>query len=239
MLYAYLYKIQVCIILAMATRAGNRRRPKGNKRERTRAQLIDAAAAVIGERGWDRTSLDEVARRAGMSRGAIYGNFKDREELFLAVVQKRWQPVMPPYVPGTTFRQHMHVVGKAVAAAGPERRASVVGALSFMLYALTHEEMRVELERLNREIYAHMAAAVTKTFRRDELPMAPERLVPVLHGLADGLTFLRCLTPHLVTDEVIVSAFDAIARDMTAVGHARTRPVRGARPRRRSPGLAK
>ena len=119
-----------------------RRRPKGDKRERTRAQLVEAAAAVIGEKGWDRTSLDEVARRAGMSRGAIYGNFKDREELFLAVVQTRWKPVMPPYTPGTTFQQHLHAVGKAVAAVGPARRAQALGALSFMLYALTHEEMR-------------------------------------------------------------------------------------------------
>src|SRR6185295_1110716 len=95
-----------------------RRRPKGDKRERTRARLIDAAAAVIGEKGWDRTSLDDVARRAGMTRGAIYGNFSNREELFLAVVQTRWKPVMPHYVPGTTFKQHMRTVGKAVAAVG-------------------------------------------------------------------------------------------------------------------------
>src|SRR6266550_1114273 len=48
-----------------------RRRPKGDKRARTRARLIEAAAAVIGEKGWDQTSLDEVARRTGMTRGAV------------------------------------------------------------------------------------------------------------------------------------------------------------------------
>src|ERR1700680_1869335 len=117
----------------MAKHRTARRKPKGDKRERTRAALIDAAGAVIGEKGWDRTSLEEVASRAGMSRGAIYGNFHDRDELFLAVVQRRWKPVMPPYAPGTTFKQHMHVVGKALAAAGPDRRAQALAALSFML----------------------------------------------------------------------------------------------------------
>ena len=187
------------------------RRPKGNKRERTRAQLIEAAASVIGEKGWDRTSLDEVARRAGMTRGAIYGNFADREELFLAVVQTRWKPVMPPYTPGTTYKQHMRTVGKAVAAVGPARRAQALGALSFMLYALTHEEMRLQVVKLNSEIYRRMAEGTARVFPRADLPMEPERLIPVLHALADGLTFLRFLTTELITDDVIVAAFDALA----------------------------
>src|SRR5882672_5403469 len=160
----------------MTKRSTNRRRrPKGDKRARTRAILIDAAAEVIGEKGWDRTSLDEVARRTGMTRGAIYGNFANREELFLAVVQSRWKPVAPQHIPGSTFREHMHAVGKAVAAAGPERRARALGALSFMLYALTHEELRARLVTLNAEIYKRMTKDLTKAFPRRELPMPPER----------------------------------------------------------------
>jgi len=57
-----------------------------------------------------------------------------------------------------------------------------------------------------------MSDGIAKAFPRDQLPMAPAELVPVLHALADGLTFLRFLTPHLITEEVIVSAFDAIGR---------------------------
>jgi AcrR family transcriptional regulator len=190
-----------------------RRRTKGDKRDRTRARLIDAAAEVIGERGWDRTSLEEVARRAHMTRGAIYGNFANREELFVAVVQARWKPVAPQHAPGTTFRQHMHAVGKAVAAAGPERRAQALAALSFMLYALTHDEMRRQIVKLNAGIYDRMAKSLRKTFRRDELPMAAERLIPALHALSDGLTFLRFLMPELITEKVIAEAFDAFARD--------------------------
>ena len=208
------------------TRTHARPSRRGSKRERTRAALIEAAAKVIGEKGWDRTSLDEVARRAGMSRGAIYGNFKDREALFLAVVQARWTPVGPPVVPGSTFQEHMHAVGKAVAAAGPERRAQALGALSFMLYALTHDGMRTEIEKLNRSLYKHMGARIAKRFPPEQLPMEPALLVPALHALGDGLTFLRFLTPHLVTDAVIVAAYDAMARGTPA---RRSRSRRGSR----------
>jgi hypothetical protein len=105
----------------------------------------------------------------------------------------------------------MHVVGKALAAAGRDRRAQALAALSFMLYALTHEHLRDEIERLNRDLYKRMADATAKAFPSDQLPMDPARLIPALHALADGLTFLGSLTPALITEDVIVSAFDAIA----------------------------
>jgi hypothetical protein len=80
-----------------------------------------------------------------------------------------------------------------------------------MLYALTHEHMRDQVERLNRDIYKKMAEGITKGFPRTQLPMEPALLVPAMHALADGLTFLRFLTPNLITEEVIVAAFDAFA----------------------------
>lgn len=195
-----------------ASRRPRAGRPKGDKRERTRAALIRSAAEIIGEKGWDRTSLEEVASRAGMTRGAIYGNFKHREDLFLAVVRSGWKPVIPPLIPGTTFKEYMHVLGHAVAAAAPERRAQAVGALSFMLYALTHEKMRTRVRKANDAIYSAGAKGLRQAFQGQQLPMSPDRLVRVLHALTDGLTFLRFLTPELITDDVVVAAFDVLAR---------------------------
>jgi len=186
-------------------------RRKGDKRDRTRARLIEAAAQVVGEKGWDKTSLAEVAARAGVTRGSIYGNFRNRDDLFLAIVQARWKPVIPPHQPGLSFKERMRALGKAVATATPERRAQAVGALSFQLYALTHEDMRERVARLNAEIYRHAASAMAKSIDKSELPMPPERLVKVLHALTDGLTFLRFLTPELITDDVVIAAFEALA----------------------------
>jgi AcrR family transcriptional regulator len=191
--------------------ASRRGRPKGDKRQRTRATLIKAASEVIGEKGWDRTSLEEVAARAGMTRGAIYGNFKHREDLFLAVVRANWKPIIPALSPGMTFQEYMKTLAKAVAAATPARRAQGIGALSFMLYALTHEEMRSRISQFNAELYASGTKRLRQSFQRRDLPMPPEHIVRVLHALTDGLTFLRLLTPELITDNVVMNAFDALA----------------------------
>jgi AcrR family transcriptional regulator len=184
---------------------------KGDKRHRTRARLIAAAAEVINERGYDRTSLEEVARRAGMTRGAIYGNFKDKEELFLAVAETRWEPLAPPLKQGATLREQMRILGKAVAAAAEERRSGAVGALSFQLYALTHEEMRTRLAQTNAEIYRWAEREVKKFVPTRELPMPSAQFVRVVHALTEGLLALRFLTPELITEEIIITAFEALA----------------------------
>ena len=187
-------------------------RPTGGKRERTRARLIEAAAAVIGEKGLDRTALEDVAARAGMSRGAIYGNFTDKEELFLAVAASRWKPVLPPLSPaGTSFRQRMRALGEAVATAATARRSEAVGATSFALYALTHAEMRTLVERTNRHIYQVAGAQLRDAIAADDLPMPAEQLVKVIHALTEGLVSLHALTPNLITRAVIIAAFEALA----------------------------
>jgi AcrR family transcriptional regulator len=188
----------------------SRSRRIGGKRVRTRARLIDAAAEVIGERGFHETTLEDVASRIGMSRGAIYGNFKNRDDLFLAVAKQRWDPIVPEFKPGATFREQMRALGKAVVAAAPARQRAAVGAVSFHLYALTHPEMRSRVTRQNATVYRQMAGRLTRLISPTELPVPPDRFVRILHALTDGLLFMRFLTPDLITDEVILSAFEML-----------------------------
>jgi len=189
-----------------------RRRPKGDKRQRTRAALLDAAAAVIREKGYEGTTLAEVAERAGMTRGAIYGNFKNRDELFLAIVAQRWEPIVPRIRVGDSFHKQMRALAEAVIAAFPQRRKSAVGAASFQAYALKNEEMRKRLVAANTEIYRAMAAGVAQMNRTNELPMPAEQLVRVLHFMTEGYLMLRFLTPELIGDDDIIAAFDAVGR---------------------------
>jgi AcrR family transcriptional regulator len=191
-------------ILAMS------KREMGSKREQTRARLIAAASQIVGEKGFERTSLEEVAARAGMTRGAIYGNFRDKEALFLAVAAARWQPIAPALAPGADFSAQLRVIADAAVAAMPQRRAAAVGAASFQLYALTHEAMRAQVVAANSAIYAGMAEGMRAAFDAESLPLPPEMLVRVLHAMVDGLMFLHALTPELVDAAVVRAALGVL-----------------------------
>jgi TetR/AcrR family acrAB operon transcriptional repressor len=59
----------------------------------TREELLDAAERVFRKRGVGHTSLAEVADEAGVTRGAIYWHFKDKSDLFQALVRRVEMPM--------------------------------------------------------------------------------------------------------------------------------------------------
>jgi AcrR family transcriptional regulator len=64
------------------------------RRRQTRDYLLQAAAQVFAERGYHGASLDEVAAVAGFSKGAVYSNFKNKEDLFLALLESHYEREM-------------------------------------------------------------------------------------------------------------------------------------------------
>ena len=60
--------------------------------EETRGRILDAAERVFHEKGVAHASLEDVAVEAGVTRGAIYWHFKDKAELFDAMMQRVMLP---------------------------------------------------------------------------------------------------------------------------------------------------
>jgi AcrR family transcriptional regulator len=202
--------------MASTNGSTSRGKPKGDKRERTRAALLEAARSLIREKGYDRTTLEEVAKRAGMTTGAIYGNFRSRNELFIALGQTYWAPIRPKIKPGATFEEAMRALAAATLAALDERTTAAVGRLTGLAYTLENPELRAQVREITGISY-DLGADWLRTFPASELPMPPEILVRVIHALIEGLVLQRILTPDLIPDEVVYAAFQALARGQTPV----------------------
>ncbi|HSD25577.1 MAG TPA: TetR/AcrR family transcriptional regulator [Solirubrobacterales bacterium] len=63
------------------------RRTQAERRERSRTALLEAAARGLSRYGYGHLRLEEVAREAGYTRGALYHQFKDKADLALAVIE--------------------------------------------------------------------------------------------------------------------------------------------------------
>lgn len=64
------------------------RRTQAQRSARTRSALLESAARGLSRYGYGNLALEQVAREAGYTRGALYHQFKDKEDLALAVL--RW-----------------------------------------------------------------------------------------------------------------------------------------------------
>lgn len=187
-------------------------RPRGDKRARTRARLMDAALALTRENGFEAPTLQEIAARAGVTTGAIYGNFGSREGLFMALAERQWAPIRPRVRAGASFAETMAALADAVIEALPRRRPAAPGALIFRAYALRHEEVRARFaDSIGRGCDAG-AAWMAAAFRPEELPMPPPVLARVINAMIEGVVFQAFLTPEHFGETEIRAAFAALAR---------------------------
>ena len=145
-----------------------------------------------------------------MTTGAIYGNFRNRDELFTALGEAYWPPIKPRVAPGATFAELMRAMAAAVIEALPDRSLVAVGRMTGVAYALEQPELRQRVHDATAASYAAGAAWLETLADSDALPMPRDQLVRVIHALIEGIVLLRLLTPELFPDDVIYAAFGAL-----------------------------
>ncbi|HLZ73259.1 MAG TPA: helix-turn-helix domain-containing protein [Dehalococcoidia bacterium] len=70
------------------------KRSQADRTEQTRRLLLDVGRRLFTERGYAGTATEEIVRQAGVTRGALYYHFKDKQDLFRAVVEDVQQESM-------------------------------------------------------------------------------------------------------------------------------------------------
>ena len=63
---------------------------KQARSERSRRQILDAALKLFSHRGYGATSAREIAEEAGVSNGARYHQFSDKEMIFRRLIDATW-----------------------------------------------------------------------------------------------------------------------------------------------------
>lgn len=63
------------------------------KAEQTRRYLVEKVAPLFNRKGFAGTSLSDMTRAAGLTKGSLYGNFKDKDEIALEVFDHNWSCV--------------------------------------------------------------------------------------------------------------------------------------------------
>ena len=189
-----------------------KRLTRAESRERTKDRLLAAAAELFAERGVNGTSVEQIAERAGYTRGAFYGNFEDKHELVVALLaQRRSQEAAEVAAWEGDVMARLKEWHADRAEHLPEWFALRT---ELTLYALRNPEARPSAganERAAREL---IEASVRATFaaRGVEPPADPAFLALIIHALEDGLLRQRYLSPEGTNDTVIADAVELLLR---------------------------
>src|ERR1043165_915670 len=86
-------RVHACPYITDWSVMNSRSQPRWQRRSEDRPrEICEAALEVFAEKGFAAARLDEIASRAGVSKGTLYLYFKDKQELFRAVVRSAIAP---------------------------------------------------------------------------------------------------------------------------------------------------
>jgi TetR/AcrR family transcriptional repressor of mexJK operon len=96
-------------------------RPSRDDAERIQDKILDVAAAFFFTEGYGATSVEAIARRAGISKRTFYHRFEDKAAVFRAVVRRVIDRLRPPGTPqlfeGTNIEDILHRLARIIARA--------------------------------------------------------------------------------------------------------------------------
>ena len=136
---------------------------RAERREQTRQELVTAAEGCFVSRGFHATSVDQVAERAGYTKGAVYSNFAAKEDLFFAVYERRVERALTEVVPALRQAGLEHAFD-SLATATIERRDRDDGWLAvfyeFWGHVVRHPELRERFAAIHARFLEPLAEAV-------------------------------------------------------------------------------
>jgi AcrR family transcriptional regulator len=181
------------------------------KRERTREILIQSTLAVVAEKGFDGASLDDIAAHAGMTKGAIYSNYRNKGELLWEAAGRRGLHLSPELRPGQPLVSQARAMARAVMALTrqAEEDAAFLGELQS--YIRTDPVLRERQAAHYATIFDHATVQLERDFG-DQLAIPARRLLLASQALAWGFLQQWLHSPAEVTEDVVTTAFEALAR---------------------------
>jgi AcrR family transcriptional regulator len=177
----------------MSTPAPRLRRPE--RREQTRAALLEAAAELFAAQGFHATTLDAVADAAGLTKGAVYSNFSGKDDLMRALIEVRvkrdsalWLEAFA--LEGAARMQRIAAVASDSMHADPQWIALE---LQFHLYALRDERARETLRAHYAEVQRQIRLALEPLLKDSAAEL--EALGYGMPALSLGMGVLGQLSP--------------------------------------------
>ncbi len=157
---------------------------RADRAARTRQRILDAAGQCFATNGFAKTTVEEIALRAGVSKALVYHRFRSKEEILEAVLERtldewqaagRWRIAEGDSVVDALARMHR-------AALAWVRANPVVGALfslePMVLHSVGEESVRRRMEEFRAELVAAIEGGIESGELRADLD--PERVADVV-----------------------------------------------------------
>ena len=184
--------------------------------EARRSEILDAALACFGERGYHETTVDQIAGRAGLSKGAVYWHFEAKREIFLALFDRFVDALVTAQAEATRATTAAEGLLR-FAHLGLLEVANVVPLMDLSLEYMAHASRDQALRERFQTLYAGLSGPpidlvergiADGSFRRVD----PEVVARTLIALGDGLLMQAIALPDLDLPRAVRDCFELVLK---------------------------
>jgi AcrR family transcriptional regulator len=190
---------------------------RDERQAQTRAALIEAAGRLFEIHGFGATSIADIADEAGYTTGALYSNFTNKEDLFLAALEHQMEieiaALRNALASVETMRERLDVVGTwYVSQAGEGRRR--MRAIAEIAMLASTGEARARMQEQRRFLHHTVAGLL----RQQEIELGAEFHMPTpalataVLALLDGFALCSALEDGEVDGSPLVTALELLLR---------------------------
>lgn len=190
-------------------------------REEVRRRLLAAGAAIFAEHGYDDTRLEDVAKAAGFTKGAVYSNFGGKQELFGAILTERAEAERAAVTEGVratedadaAIRQAARHVAQRIT--GDTERGRL--GLEVAARATRDEQVRAVVAPMRRSQREAAAEAIAEAAAQtgSHLAATPELAGLIVHCLTNGLSMEHLADPEAVGADTVEQALATVLALLT------------------------
>ncbi|MGO9335753.1 MAG: TetR/AcrR family transcriptional regulator [Acidimicrobiales bacterium] len=167
--------------------------PRGITKRRpiTITALLDAAMELFAEQGFGATSIPDICARAGLTKGAFYSNFTNKDALFLALLDRSWERRADWIRRAMSASDVLEAGGlrerDSLAHLEVDRQWTLVS-VEFSLHAIRHPQVAALLVEHELRVRSELAVLVTEALERTErLPTLPvDQLARMIVAVTEG-----------------------------------------------------
>ncbi|MBK1783751.1 TetR/AcrR family transcriptional regulator [Prauserella cavernicola] len=191
------------------------------RRDEVRRRLLDAAAVVFAERGYQAARLDEIAHAAGFTKGAVYSNFAGKHALLAELIDQHVRTEFAVNADEIRARNRPDQALEDIAgafAAGIVEEGTWTRLLVEIAQQAGHDaDVREVYVGVRRTLRDELAAALTKAFDElgIELAVPAQQLALTLQSLRLGLALEHGTDPEQADLAAIRAVFTDTLRGLT------------------------
>jgi AcrR family transcriptional regulator len=200
-----------------------RRVTQQERKARTREAIIGAARRLFARHGVEATSLDDIAGEIGMTKGAIYANFKNKRELVYALLERHEVPVdlSALWREGVPLADRLAETGRHLAALlKTVPRDTVILDMEYRLDWIRNprgrDKVKAQQQERMREVRRLIAAADASVGEKPALDAG--ELLGIVSILASGIARLNVESPGAIREGTVETVFRLLAGSPAPAG---------------------